>query len=360
MALYRHGPRGRLRGRAPARRGVAGVRRPRARRPRTAVRAPTGRPGPPVRRWHGSLVPVGQGPLTAPWPTSASDGARWRRIVGATAQRWDRSGELLLQPVLAAALRRHPVELARFGDARRTPRSSVLARAFRHRDAAGAARRDGREHRRRPRRAVHERRRPHPARGGRTRRWHAVRGRREPIDRRRGRAAVVSRRRWHRSSADGLVRARCGTSRPRSPTLLDGPPVSSRPINGGTACDAGATASAPPSSTCCCPARCRGPRSACRECRHRPPRRRDSRPIVAGRAGHCSWRHAGTAPYVIVAHRLLAYVSRAGAWRAHRVGVPPCAERLHRRGLTSPASSGSSTARPPAAGGSSCCTGQGR
>jgi phytoene dehydrogenase-like protein len=61
------------------------------------------------------------------------DGGRWCRVVGATAQRWEQRGPLLLQPVLAAGLR-HPIELGRFGLVGAWP-ATLLARVFRSREA---------------------------------------------------------------------------------------------------------------------------------------------------------------------------------------------------------------------------------
>jgi phytoene dehydrogenase-like protein len=63
-----------------------------------------------------------------------SDGARWRRVIGATAARWERRGDLVLQPVLASALA-HPVELARFGAFGAWPAALLVAAAFRTREA---------------------------------------------------------------------------------------------------------------------------------------------------------------------------------------------------------------------------------
>jgi phytoene dehydrogenase-like protein len=62
------------------------------------------------------------------------DGPRWRRVVGATAARWGRRGDLLLQPVLASALA-HPGEMARFGVFGGWPASLLATAAFRRREA---------------------------------------------------------------------------------------------------------------------------------------------------------------------------------------------------------------------------------
>lgn len=62
------------------------------------------------------------------------DGARWRRVVGATAARWARRGDLLLQPLLASGLS-HPVEMVRFGVFGGWPATLLAAVAFRRREA---------------------------------------------------------------------------------------------------------------------------------------------------------------------------------------------------------------------------------